>query len=383
MDNNNDNIYEYKEPPKKQRSRMSYLLVGIIGAIIGGIITSYIAPNYLYGKLIPMPEIYLGENSGNTEQINITPTEDYTAVTAVAKKSISSVVGITTVQVQRNWIWEEEVEGVGSGVVVSSDGYILTNSHVIGDGQAKNIKVLFENGDNVEGEVLWFDPAIDLAVVKVKANNLNAADFGDSDSLDVGELAIAIGNPLGLDFQRTVTSGVISGLHRSVRVDQYVVIEDLIQTDASINPGNSGGPLLNNKGEVIGINTAKARAGEGLGFAIPINLARPIVEEIIDKGEFNNVTIGIINPREVEIVERQLGIDLGVENGIVVVEVAPDSPASKAGLRSMDIVTKVDDTEVETVSKLRKTLYNYKVGDKAVLSVSREGKEMQVEIVFD
>lgn len=377
----NYNYESYNRPPRKRKSGISYFLVALIGAIIGGLITSYIAPNYLYGKLIPMPEIYNVGNGGSGEKINIITSDDYTAVTAVAKKSMSSVVGITTVQVQRDFIWEREVEGVGSGVIVSSDGYILTNSHVIGDGQAKRINVLFENGDKAEGQVLWFDPAIDLAVVKTKSTNLNAAELGDSDELVVGELAVAIGNPLGLDFQRTVTSGVISGLHRSIRIDQSNIIEDLIQTDASINPGNSGGPLLNNKGEVIGINTAKVQTGEGLGFSIPINLAAPIVEEIIANGEFNNVTIGI-KPAEVELVERSLGIDLIPEKGIVVVEVVPDSPAQRAGLKAMDVITKIDSTEMDTVGVLRKTLYKYKKGDKAVLSINREGKEIKVDIKF-
>lgn len=376
----NYDFENYDRPPRK-KSGMSYLLVALIGAIIGGLITSYIAPNYLYGKIMPIPDIY-NSGGGNTENITINPNEDYTAVTAVAKKAMSSVVGITTVQVQRNLIWEREVEGVGSGVIVDKDGYILTNSHVIGDGKAKRINVLFENGDKAEGQVLWFDPTIDLAVVKTNSTGLNAADLGDSDDLVVGELSVAIGNPLGLDFQRTVTSGVISGLHRSIRIDQYNIIEDLIQTDASINPGNSGGPLLNNRGEVIGINTAKVQTGEGLGFAIPINLAKPIVEEVIQKGEFTNVAIGI-KPAEVELVERQLGIELSPESGIVAVEVVPNSPAQKAGLRAMDIITKIDDTQLDTVKGLRKILYNYKAGDKAVLTINRDGKNMAVEIEFE
>lgn len=378
----NYNYENYNRPPRRKKSGGSYLLVAIIGAIIGGLITAYIAPNYLYGKIIPIPDMYKVESTGDVEKINITPKDEITAVTAVAKKAMSSVVGITTVQVQRNWIWEQEVEGVGSGVIVDNRGYILTNSHVIANGQAKRINVLFANGDKVEGEVLWFDPSIDLAVVKTNARGLNAADMGDSDNLEVGQLAVAIGNPLGLDFQRTVTSGVISGLHRSLRTEQSI-IEDLIQTDASINPGNSGGPLLNNKGEVIGINTAKVKAGagEGLGFAIPINLAKPIVEEVIQNGSFDSVSIGI-KPAEVELVERQLGIELSPEKGIVVVEVVPDSPAQRVDLRAMDVITKIDDTDLDTVAGLRKTLYNYKKGDKATLTINRDGKDIKVEIQF-
>ena len=237
------NYYSYNKPPKK-RSFFSYFIVGLIGAIIGGVLSVYVAPTYLYGKILPMPEIFVRRETGPINEINITPTEDISTVTAVAKKTIGSVVGITTVQEIREFFWARDAEGVGSGVIIDSDGYILTNSHVIGDGNAKSITVLIENRDKMPGKVLWYDAALDLAIVKVDARDLPVADLGDSDLLEVGQLAIAIGNPLGLDFQRSVTSGVISGLHRSIRVDQYNVIEDLIQTDASINPGNSGGPLF-------------------------------------------------------------------------------------------------------------------------------------------
>lgn len=171
----------------------------------------------LYGKILPMPKGIETQPSKKTEQINITPQDSISNVSAVAQKSISSVVGITTVEVVREFIWERPVEGVGSGVIVDSNGYILTNSHVIGDGKAKELNVLFESGDKMPGKVLWSDPALDLAIVKVDKTGLPAADLGDSDSLEVGELAVAIGNPLGLDFQRTVTSGVISGLNRSIK----------------------------------------------------------------------------------------------------------------------------------------------------------------------
>ena len=379
---NNYNYESYSRPPKR-RGIFSYILVAIISGIIGGIIATYIAPVYLYGKVLPIPDIYKGLSTGNPiiNEIEINPADDITTVSAVAKKSMGSVVGITTVVIQRELLWERPQEGVGSGVIVDSNGYILTNSHVIGDGKAKSINVLFENGDKVEGRVLWYDPALDLAVVKADVRNVQAADLGDSDSLEVGELAIAIGNPLGLDFQRSVTSGVISGLHRSIRVDQFNVIEDLIQTDASINPGNSGGPLLNSKGEVIGINTAKIRSGEGLGFSIPINLVKPIVAEVIKEGSFNNVYIGFVG-EEVGLFERKMGVKLKVDKGIVMVEIIPNSPAAEAGLRPLDVVVEIDNKPVETMTSLRKMLYKYKFGDKAILKINRDGREQDVEIQF-
>jgi S1-C subfamily serine protease len=313
--------------------------------------------------------------------VTINPVEEINVVAAVATKAVSSVVGITTVSIERDFFWSRPVEGVGSGVVVNSDGYILTNSHVIGDGNAQEINVLFENGDKVQGRVLWYDATLDLAVVKVSASNLNVAELGDSDAIRVGELAVAIGNPLGLDFQRTVTSGVISGLHRSIQVNQYNVMEDLIQTDASINPGNSGGPLLNSTGQVIGINTAKIQTGEGLGFSIPINLVKPVLEEIIEEGTFNNVYIGFTGS-EVEIYEVQMDTDLPAEYGVVAIEILPGSPADEAGLRPLDVITYVDDAQVTSMANLRKILYNYRLGDTAQLTINRDGTTINVTVRF-
>ncbi|MSS42668.1 PDZ domain-containing protein [Anaerosalibacter bizertensis] len=371
-----------RKPPRKRGNFFSYFLVALIAAIIGGVISSYIAPTYLYGKVLPTPNIYKNGVQNSKQEININPKNNISAVTAVAKKSVSSVVGITTVEVVRDFFWEREVEGVGSGVIVDSNGYILTNSHVIGDGKARQITVLFENGDKKTGKVLWCDPALDLAVVKVEEKGLPVAELGDSDKLQVGQLAVAIGNPLGLDFQRTVTSGVISGLNRSIKVDSTNIIEDLIQTDASINPGNSGGPLLNERGEVIGINTAKIQTGEGLGFAIPINSVKPILEQVIKEGSFNTVMIGI-QGLEVERYESALGVELNVDKGVIILEIVPNSPADKSGLRSGDIIVSIDDNEIENMNQLKKILYKYKKGQKAKLNIIRDGKEKTVEIVLD
>lgn len=375
------NYYSYSKPPKK-RGPFSYFLVAIVSAIIGGVISAYIAPTYLYGKIIPMPEIYNARQVIPQSEVNITPTGSITEVTAVTKKAIGSVVGITTIQLQKELFWEKEVPGVGSGVIIDSNGYILTNSHVIADGQAKKINVLFEDGNTSPGNVLWNDATLDLAILKVELTNLPVAELGDSDILEVGQLAVAIGNPLGLDFQRTVTSGIISGLHRSIRVDQNNVIEDLIQTDASINPGNSGGPLLNNEGQVIGINTAKIKTGEGLGFAIPINLVKSIADEVIKSGSFSNVYIGF-RGTEVDLYERQMGVNLEADNGLIIIEVIPNSPAANSKLKPLDIIVKIDNKEVESMVQLRKLLYNYKIGDKAILTINRDGKEQQVEIEFN
>jgi S1-C subfamily serine protease len=186
---------------------------------------------------------------------------------------------------------------------------------------------------------------------------------------------------LGLEFQRTVTSGIISGLNRSVTVDGRVVIENLIQTDASINPGNSGGPLLNGKGQVIGINTAKITSGEGLGFAIPINAVKVIVDQIIETGSYKTVFVGITGVSVVEYQSR-LGVKLSTDDGIVVLEVQNGSPAFKAGVLSGDILTKIDNIELSDMTQLKKALYDYKQGDKATLTIIRNMKETKLEIEF-
>ncbi len=376
----NDYQYSQYPRPKRRRGIFSYLIVALIAGIIGGIISAYIAPTYLYGKIIPLPEIY-DAKPALVNTITINPVDDINVVAAVAAKSVSSVVGITTVQIQRDFFWSRPVEGVGSGVIVNSDGYILTNSHVIVDGNAKEINVLFENGEKIEGRVLWYDSTLDLAVVKVNKKNLPVAELGDSDEIYVGQTAVAIGNPLGLDFQRTVTSGIISGLNRSIQVSRFNVMEGLIQTDASINPGNSGGPLLNGEGKVIGINTAKIQTGEGLGFSIPINLVKPVIDEIINDGSFKNVYIGFTGS-EVKVYEVQMNVDLPADEGVVIIEILPNSPAVESGLKPLDVITRVDDDKVTNMSNLRKTLYNYRIGQKAVLTINRNGEILKIPIKF-
>lgn len=370
-----------REEPKKKEKRgggfFSYIAVALIAAILGGLISPYIGSR-LYGNVLPYPT----NTQYAASPVVINTEAEYTTVSAVAKKSMSSVVGITTVQeVQNYWYMPELVEGLGTGVIVESNGYILTNSHVVRDGNAQSIHVLFENGEKEEATLIWNEPSLDLAIVKVNKTGLPVAELGDSDSLIVGETAIAIGNPLGLEFQRSVTSGIISGLNRSIQVNENVVIENLIQTDASINNGNSGGPLLNSKGQVIGINTAKIKSAEGLGFSIPINEAKFIIEQVIEDGSLEIVYLGISGIK-VDDYEKRLGVELDAEEGLVLVQVAPDTPADKAGLLNGDVITKLDDVEIDSMMKLKKTLYRYKKGDRANITVIRNGQEQDLNIEF-
>lgn len=380
MDNYNYGGGFYR-PPKKRRF-LSYVMVALIAGIIGGLLSVYIAPKYLFGKILPTPDYLIASSEpAVVNTITINPIDETNVVAAVAKKAVSSVVGITTVQIERDFLWSRPVEGVGSGLIVNSNGYILTNSHVIRDGNASEINVLFEDGDRKEGRVLWYDATLDLAIVKVNASNLPVAELGDSDTVEVGQLAVAIGNPLGLDFQRTVTSGVISGLHRSIQVNRYSVMEDLIQTDASINPGNSGGPLLDATGHVIGINTAKIQTGEGLGFSIPINIVKPVIDEIIKNGSFRNVYIGFTGS-EVQVYERQMDVDLRAEKGVVIIEVLPNSPAAVGNLQPLDVIVAVDNEEVTSMPNLRKILFKYRIGDRATLKINRNGTVMRIPVTF-
>ena len=376
-----EDIYiEREAKPKKKKSSFkgsatSYIIIALVASLIGGLSSSFLAPYVLKNT-------DMGSEGYKENAITINTNDSIGTVSAVVKKSMPSVVGITTLETRDNLFMQKElVEGIGSGVIIDSDGYILTNSHVIANGNAKEVKVLFNNGDEVRAQLLWFDQSLDLAVIKVDVTGLTAMELGDSDALEVGEVAIAIGNPLGLELQRTVTSGIISGLDRSISIDRNTMIENLIQTDASINPGNSGGPLLNAQGQVIGINTAKIQSGQGLGFAIPINATKTIIKEVIEKGTFETVQLGI---KGRDILEYQAinGIDLGLEKGVIVLQVLEDSAALKSGLVYGDIILKLDKEEVESMQSLKKMLYDYTKGDEIVLTILRNNKEETINIKF-
>lgn len=350
------------------------MILGLGGGVGGG----YLAVNNL------------SSSGGASEDITINPSSDTEVTEAVAAKVLPSVVGITatTTQLSQNMFFgtqEEEVSGVGTGIIVDKSGYILTNSHVIMDDDQSQLTVLLSSGEEVKGTVEWFDATLDLAIVKISATGLTAADLGDSDDINIGQYVAAIGNPLGLEFQGSVTAGVVSGLDRSITAssdNKEVTMEDLIQVDAAINSGNSGGPLLNNKGEVIGINTAKAESGEGMGFAIPINTAKPIVEEIIENGEFNRVYMGVSVRNASEIIEEYSDVDLGTETGAYIVQITDGSPAEKAGLQDKDIIVEVEGEKIETRSDLINLLLNYNAGDKLKVKYYRDGKAATTDVTL-
>jgi len=326
------------------------------------------------------------QSPGNTEAPQ--PAQDPAVSGTIAKaaeKVRPSVVGISTTQVRQDSFMGEmqTIQGVGSGLIVSTDGYILTNDHVAGGG-AEEIVVILQNGDELKGEVLWTDPTLDLAVVKVNATGLPAAELGNSRQLVVGEPAIAIGTPLGLQFQHTTTAGIISALDRTVEVGTEKgqnFMEDLIQTDASINPGNSGGPLVNIKGQIVGINTVKVVSAEGIGFAIPIDVAKPIIKHFVEDGQFTTPYIGIVGyDKSIAHYYKQ---DDSLTDGVYVVNIDPQGPAWKSGVRVDDIITMVDDRPVTKMLELRTAVYSNRVGDTINVIVSRDGKQMEFDMTLE
>jgi S1-C subfamily serine protease len=254
--------------------------------------------------------------------------------------------------------------GSGSGAIIRRDGIILTNAHVVGD--AQQVRVTLADGRRLEGRVLGRDPTVDVAVVDIPIENAPAAPLGDSDRLQVGQTAIAIGNPLG--FERTLTAGVVSALNRSLRGS---TLDQLIQTDAAISPGNSGGPLLDSQGRVIGINTAVIRVerAEGLGFAVPINLARNIADQLLATGRIRRTYLGVVPVDITEPLAQQLG--LPVREGIIVYSVQPNSPAARAGLRAQDIITSINGAPMRQSGDLRRMLRESEPGATARVEILR------------
>lgn len=270
--------------------------------------------------------------------------------------------------------------GLGSGVIVSENGYILSNEHVTGS-KYSNCYITLENGKTYTGSVVWSDSTVDLSISKINVKNLPYANLGDSDNVRVGEIVYAIGNPIGYQFQRTVTSGIISAVNRTVRIDengQSTYMEDLVQTDAGINPGNSGGPLINPDGKIIGINTVKIASAEGIGFAVPINIVKPIIEKYMKEGKFEEASLGIF-AYDKEIIPY-IDEKIEIQKGIYVAQISLDSPAAKTGLKVGDVITKIDNLELSKMCDLRSYIYTKSPGDEVNLTIYRNRREIQIRV---
>lgn len=378
-------IYVDKEYVDQQikNSRPKFRLVKatalvLIGALLGSLLGP-LANNVFFQK-----DNTSGQSNSGNNPVNITTAEEVNVENAVAQKAIPSVVGIhTSFQTENPMMFgmPQYAEGIGSGVIVSSDGYILTNAHVVGD-NPEELTVVFSDNSKIPAKVVYLDETLDLAVIKVEKDNLPAITFANSDEVKIGDKAIAIGNPLGLNLQSTLTSGYISGLDRTITMQDGLSMNGLIQTDASINSGNSGGALLNSQGMLIGINTAKAGSSDGIGFAIPSNIAKNIVEQIIEQGSFSPIILGI-RGMDLSIYKQYPNVDIDRDEGVFIADVVSGSSADKSGIKVGDIILEINGETISSMNNLKQTLIKHRIGDNAKIKLLRDKEEIEVDIKFE
>ena len=397
MDNNefnfsSDNNFQKAIPVKKQDRFKSVIFPFISGALGGFIvICAFFKVPYLRNNLIGTTNkqsITTSTESSNVTTNLINLSEYSETAVGVASSVLPSVVGITVNYSINSVFGQSEASATGSGIILTNDGYIVTNNHVISSEssssyyqitEATSIVVkLYNDSTEYKATVIGTDSYTDLAIIKIEADNLVAATLGDSTNLKVGEFVMAIGNPLGLDT--TVTSGIVSALDREVE-DEDGNIYTTVQTDAAINSGNSGGALVNSQGQVVGINSMKLSGNdiEGIGFAIPISSATNIINQLIDNGSVIRPYIGIAGSDISETISSRYN----VPQGVYVEEVQENSPAAKAGLQKGDIITTINDTQIKTISELNKIKFTYNVGDKVKLKVIRNNEELNIELTLE
>lgn len=311
--------------------------------------------------------------------------ENSTKIADVIEKTTQSVVGISKLKNVGNSIFSNntaEELGLGTGIIVTENGYILSNEHVTGSKYSK-CYVTLEDGKTYDGTVMWSDTSLDLSITKIEAKNLSYVTLGDSKEIRVGETVYAIGNPIGFEFRRTVTSGIISAKNRTIKLEEnnsQVYMSDLIQTDATINPGNSGGPLITPSGEVVGINTVKITSAEGIGFAIPINVVKSIIESYKNTGTFEQATIGI-SAYDKEVIPY-LNSNISFEEGIYVAQITKNGPADNTELKEGDIILSIDGKNLSTMNDLREYIYTKKPNDEVILKIIRGKINKEIKIVL-
>ena len=341
------------------------------------------------------------ENSESSfRTVSLTET-DYPDLTYAAESAVDAVVyvEVTVVSQQRQQQMDpffeyffgfgggqqpsqREQKGSGSGVIIRPDGYIVTNNHVVAN--AKEVKVTLNNNKTYTAEVVGTDSVTDVALLKVDADNLPFVQFGDSDTLRLGEWVLAIGSPLGAQLRGTITAGIVSAKGRSMpNEDGSFKIESFIQTDAAVNPGNSGGALVNKKGELVGINTAivsQTGSYSGYSFAVPVNIVKKIVSDLIDFGSVKRAKLGVSIITLNDDLAREL--KLSSLKGVYINEVTAGSAAEKAGMKKDDVVIAIDQTEISTASALQEKVNSYHPGDKAEFTIIRDGKEMKLDVTL-
>lgn len=354
------------------------LICSLIGGSIGGVVGANIAADSLEAALMSNESPGEDESSGRLQLVG--KNDEISPVIAIAEKVTPSVVGVKTFGTAYTY-WGQRIPnqelGSGSGIIYSEDGYIITNYHVIED--ATSVMITLSDGTEYDARIIGSDSSSDLAVLKVEAANLPAADFGDSAALQIGELVVAIGNPLG--YENTVTDGIVSGLNR--QLTDYIDSATLIQTNATINSGNSGGALVNSKGEVVGINSAKlvASNAEGMGFALSINEVKPIVEEIISKGHVSRPYLGVSINSQYQ-VDADTAERYEIPMGIQIAEVVKGAPADRAGLQAGDIIYKVNDTLIQSFEDLSDIIDDSQVGDQLRILANRNGEKIVADVTL-
>lgn len=369
---------------KRKNAKKKITIIAIIVAIL-----------WLFGFYIYVTYSKIEIKSGNYEATKVQSTESAQTVEKVEEKSqtiadiieetTKSVVGISKLKSAGNSILSNSNEselGLGTGIIVAENGYILSNAHVTGERYSK-CYITLENGQNYEGKVMWSDENLDLSITKIEAKNLSYATLGDSSKIRVGETVYAIGNPIGFEFRRTVTSGIISAKNRSIKIEEennQTYMSDLIQTDATINPGNSGGPLITPNGKVIGINTVKISTAEGIGFAIPINVVKTIIESYKQTGTYEQAAIGIY-AYDKDVIPY-LDTNVKFEKGIYVAQITPKGAADGSELEEKDIIVSIDDKELNTMNDLREYIYTKKPGDQVTLKIIRKKITKNINITL-
>lgn len=308
------------------------------------------------------------------------------SVADMLEKVSESVVGISKIKAKSNSIFSSNNNinelGLGSGIIVSNNGYILSNCHVTGE-KSTTCYITLENGYTYEGTVVWCDSDLDLSITKINASNLPFATIGDSSTIKSGETVYAIGNPIGYEFRKTITSGIISATNRTIKLEENGTtsyMTDLIQTDASINPGNSGGPLLSTTGEVIGVNTVKITSAEGIGCAVPANVVKPVIDKFITENKFDEPYLGIY-AYDKEVIPY-LASNSDFSSGIYVVLVTDNSPAISKDIKKGDIITSIDGKQINNMIDLRKYIYSKSPGDTISINISRGYITKTIDVIL-
>lgn len=337
---------------------------------------------------IVLYDIYLNINVESMPEIKEdTPTaveETENDICTTLEEVSNAVVGVSKLQsVDSSFFSFEAIEtyNLGTGIIVSNEGYVITNYHVSGKKLSK-CYITLEDGEEYMGQVVWTDPNLDLSIIKINiSKQMNYAKLGDSDSLKIGQGVYAIGNPLGAEFQKTVTYGIVSALDRTIKVtdeedNKSSYMEELIQTDASINAGNSGGPLVDTNGNIIGITTIKITDAEGIGFAIPINIIKPIIQKLESLGEYEEASLGVyVYDKEAT---QYLNSSLDFEYGVYVTELVSDGAGKTAGIRVGDIIQEIDGIRLNKINDLRRYIYTKNVEDEVNLKILRNRHEIEL-----